>query len=140
MAETLGPVDGPRREYNPPAATRTESGADHQPPVSGKGREPESESGPPYANAEANSSSESFDMLPSTPPETQANSPPMTPARHQSILKARTQDVDPPQYQPEDQLDVPVPQYRERRPSRPMNLGVPSRKPVPGSPGPDSRT
>lgn len=143
MAETLGPVDGPRREYNPPDATPTrrtdESGADTK-PSGNPGKDPEPRPTPtPYSNAENNSSSESFDMLPSTPPEGQSNSPPMSPvARQQSVLKSsKGLEDNPPQYQSlEPQLNVP--QNSERRPSRPefrsMNLGVPNRKPVPRSP------
>ena len=140
MAETLSPVDGPRREYNPPdsISRRTiEPGADARSPVQpGKDHE-----NAPYSNQGANTSSESFDMLPSTPPETQSNSPPMSPvARQQSILKSRKAPPEdsPPQYQeaPEGQLNIP--QNTGRRPSgtefRPMNLGVPNRKPVPRSP------
>ncbi|KAF9886416.1 hypothetical protein FE257_011448 [Aspergillus nanangensis] len=144
MAETLSPVDGPRREYNPPDASSSGSsrgsGADTNYSVyPGKGPEARS----PYGNREANSSSDSFDMLPSTPPESHSGSPPTSPvARQQSILKIHKvpppMEDNPPEYQSiaEGQLQPPQDQHG-RRPSspgfRPMNLGVPSRKPLPRS-------
>jgi hypothetical protein len=140
MAEVIGPVDGPRREYNPPDAAPSggtiEPGADTKPSVH-PGKDPESA---PYTNPENNSSSESFDMLPSTPPETQSNSPPMSPvARQPSTLKTSRGEDNPPQYQSALEPQLHVGHNPERRPSRPeprpTNLGVPSRKPVPGSPG-----
>ncbi|KAG2419798.1 hypothetical protein HFD88_004594 [Aspergillus terreus] len=145
MAETLSPVDGPRREYNPPDTSSRrshESGADRR-PSDYRGKDPEARA--PYGNRDANSSSESFDMLPSTPPESHSGSPPTSPvARQQSVLKihkvAPPMEDSPPQYESvaeEGQLQPPQGQ-RERRSSspgfRPMNLGVPNRKPVPRSP------
>ncbi|KAB8216791.1 hypothetical protein BDV33DRAFT_178328 [Aspergillus novoparasiticus] len=145
MAETLSPVDGPRREYNPPAVSSTgrpiEFGTDPSTPVhSGKDPEPQT----PYSNREANSSSESFDMLPSTPPEPQTGSPPTSPvARQQSVLKihklAALQEDSPPQYQPvaDQPLQSPGSQAQpsSSRPDvRALKLGVPNRKPVPRSP------
>ncbi|KAF7594401.1 hypothetical protein BBP40_009382 [Aspergillus hancockii] len=145
MAETLSPVDGPRREYNPPDASSTgrrdESGADPSTPVY-PGKDPEPRT--PYTNREANSSSESFDMLPSTPPELQSGSPPTSPvARQQSVLKihklAAIQEDTPPQYQPRsEQQPQPSGSQPQGSPSRPgvrtIKLGVPNRKPVPRSP------
>ncbi|GAB1213903.1 hypothetical protein ATERTT37_003056 [Aspergillus terreus] len=145
MAETLSPVDGPRREYNPPDTSSRrshESGADRR-PSDYRGKDPEART--PYGNRDANSSSESFDMLPSTPPESHSGSPPTSPvARQQSVLKIHKvpppMEDNPPQYESvaeEGQLQPPQGQ-RERRSSspgfRPMNLGVPNRKPVPRSP------
>lgn len=145
MAETLSPVDGPRREYNPPDASSSgrpvESGADPRPSVY-PAKDPEARS--PYGNREANSSAESFDMLPSTPPESHSGSPPTSPvARQQSILKihkmAPPPEDNPPQYSPaaDTHLQPASPGPAERRPSasefRPVRLGVPSRKPVPRS-------
>lgn len=145
MAETLSPVDGPRREYNPPATSSTgrpiEFGTDPSTPVhSGKDPEPQT----PYSNREANSSSESFDMLPSTPPEPQTGSPPTSPvARQQSVLKihklAALQEDSPPQYQPVADQPLRSPgsqaQPSSSRPDvRALKLGVPNRKPVPRSP------
>ncbi|KAK1150013.1 hypothetical protein N8T08_003571 [Aspergillus melleus] len=146
MAETLSPVDGPRREYNPPDASSSsgrpvESGAD---PSSSVYPVKDREARTPYGNREANSSSESFDMLPSTPPESHSGSPPTSPvARQQSILKihkmAPPPEDNPPQYQPvaDSHLQPASPGPAERRPSgsefRPIRLGVPSRKPVPRS-------
>jgi len=146
MAETLSPVDGPRREYNPPddSSRNIESGADSKHPVN-PGRDPEASTAAiPYGNPEAVSSEESFDMLPSTPPETQSGSPPTSPVvRQQSVLKIHKvppqPEEDPPQYQsiagesPQAQQS-PQEQRQPRQGFRPMNLGVPSRKPVPRSP------
>ncbi|KAI9925706.1 hypothetical protein ASPWEDRAFT_113742 [Aspergillus wentii DTO 134E9] len=143
MAENLSPVDGPRREYNPPdassARTTVETGADVKSPVQpGK----ESEPSTPYSNHEANTSVESFDMLPSTPPESQSGSPPTSPvARQQSILKttrtAPPEDL-PPRYSvAQGQYQAPQNTSIQRPPRaefRAMNLGVPNRKPVPRSP------
>jgi hypothetical protein len=145
MAETLSPVDGPRREYNPPDASSTgrhvESGADPSTPVY-PGKDPEPRA--PYSNRGVNSSTESFDMLPSTPPELQSGSPPTSPvARQQSVLKihklAALQEDNPPQYQLRaDQQSQPSGSQPQRSPSRPdvrtIKLGVPNRKPVPRSP------
>lgn len=143
MAETISPVDGPRREYNPPAAsssrTTIESGADSKSPVN-LGRDPEAST---YGNPEANSSEETFDMLPSTPPESHSGSPPTSPvARQQSVLKIHKvppqPEDNPPQYQSIAESSLQTPANPVRRPSRsefrPMNLGVPNRKPVPRSP------
>ncbi|KAE8146739.1 hypothetical protein BDV25DRAFT_161929 [Aspergillus avenaceus] len=151
MAEALSPVDGPRREYNPPDASSTgrpdESGADPSTPVHvhfGKDPEPQT----PYSNREANTSTESFDMLPSTPPEPHSGSPPTSPvARQQSVLKihklaglAPPAQVDsPPQYQPraDQALQNLEPQGHGSPPGpniRTIKLGVPNRKPVPRSP------
>ncbi|KKK26830.1 hypothetical protein ARAM_003393 [Aspergillus rambellii] len=150
MAESLSPVDGPRREYNPPDAsfsssssssstTRTtvEPGAD---PKSSVDNDPAKLS-TIYGNCEANSSSESFDMLPSTPPESRCGSPPTSPvARQQSVLKIHKapllDEESPPQYELVAEDHRPTSQEQETqqppRPEfRPMNLGVPSRKPVP---------
>ncbi|PLN80545.1 hypothetical protein BDW42DRAFT_170641 [Aspergillus taichungensis] len=142
MAETLSPVDGPRREYNPPdtSSRPVEPGADRRP--SGHAAK-ESEARSPYGNPGANNSSaESFDMLPSTPPEPQSNSPPTSPvARQQSILKIHKvapPEDSPPQYQTIAEDGTQRPPSSRQRPSRgdirAMNLGVPSRKPVPRSP------
>ncbi|RAL04337.1 arrestin (or S-antigen), N-terminal domain protein [Aspergillus ibericus CBS 121593] len=142
MAETLSPVDGPRREYNPPDASSSdrsvEPGADPRSPV---GKEPEATTF--YGNQEAISSVETLDMLPETPPESRSGSPPTSPvARQQSVLKihkALPLEDNPPEYQ---SIAGPKPQSPQnqvnRMPSqpgiRPMNLGVPNRKPVPRSP------
>lgn len=147
MAENLSPVDGPRREYHPPAASSSrrtvESGTDTKSPVqTGKARDdgPAAEGSWAPPSREGRSSSESFDMLPTTPPESHSGSPPASPVRRsQSMMKVprnQASEESPPQYQPvaETQLQPPA---VERRPSRnnlrPMNLGVPTRKPVPQS-------
>ncbi|KAJ5631770.1 uncharacterized protein N7484_011870 [Penicillium longicatenatum] len=151
MAENLSPVDGPRREYHPPDASSSrstvESGTDAKSPVeTGRTRE-----GPVPAREgsltssayepQGRSSSESFDMLPTTPPESISGSPPGSPMRRsQSMMKVHRNPMDdesPPQYQPvaDGQLQAPSNPIRQRpsqNNTRPMNLGVPSRKPVPG--------
>lgn len=145
MAENLSPVDGPRREYHPPDASTVESGADAKSPVqAGKVREdgPAAEgSAVPGSREDRPSSSESFDMLPTTPPESNSGSPPASPVRRsQSTMKIHRNPVDeesPPQYQPVAENQLQSSNSVERRPSRnnlrPMNLGVPTRKPVPRS-------
>ncbi|KAL4901788.1 hypothetical protein BDW74DRAFT_159532 [Aspergillus multicolor] len=136
MAETLSPLEGPRREYYPPDASSSRSsvepGADARSPV---GDGPKT-SGGIYSNQGANSSSESFDMLPSTPPESRSGSPLGSPvARQQSVLKIHKSPLpmedSPPQYQLVAESPQPTPAQESPRPPRPMNLGVPSRKPVP---------
>jgi len=141
MADNLGPVDGPRREYHPPDASTVESGTDAKSPVQmGKVREdgPTTEGSTVPSREDRRSSSESFDMLPTTPPESNSGSPPTSPVtRSQSTMKVSRNPVEeesPPQYQQvaDNQLQAP---NVNRRPSntnmRAMNLGVPSRKPVP---------
>lgn len=143
MAENLSPVDGPRREYHPPDASTAEPGADAKSPGQmGKVREdgPAAEGFAASGSRERRSSSESFDMLPTTPPSN-SGSPPASPVRRsQSTMKVHRDRVDeesPPQYQPVAENQLQAPGTVERRPSRnnlrPMNLGVPNRKPVPRS-------
>lgn len=145
MAENLAPVDGPRREYHPPDTSTVESGADGKNPVQAGRLDEEGSTAEGFTGSSSRarrSSSESFDMLPTTPPESISGSPPTSPVgRSQSTIKVSRRPVfeeSPPQYQPlpEGQLQSPNPV--ERRASgnnpRPMNLGVPIRKPVPRSP------
>ncbi|KAI9368283.1 hypothetical protein BJX61DRAFT_231280 [Aspergillus egyptiacus] len=136
MAESLSPLDGPRREYYPPAASSARSpaepGADSRTAVG----EAHKSSNAFYSNQGGNSSAESFDMLPSTPPESRSGSPQGFPvARQQSVLKIHKNPLpmedSPPQYQPVAETPPPPRGQEARRTSRPMNLGVPSRKPVP---------
>ncbi|KAL3469445.1 hypothetical protein BJX99DRAFT_241301 [Aspergillus californicus] len=135
IADTLSPLDGPRREYYPPDASSSRSPveprADPRTPV---GEEPKS-SNTIYSNQGANSSSETFDMLPSTPPESRSGSPLGSPvARQQSVLKIHKAPLpsedNPPQYQLVAENAHP-PQGQDTRLPRPPNLGVPNRKPVP---------
>ncbi|KAL4930525.1 arrestin (or S-antigen), N-terminal domain protein [Aspergillus undulatus] len=146
MAETLSPLEGPRREYYPPDASYNRSpveprtGADTKPSV---GDGPKSPGDAFYSNQGANSSSESFDMLPSSPPESRSGSPLGSPvARQQSVLKIHKAPLlmddrvdSPPQYQLVAEGSQPRPAHEQaqqtRTPSRRMNLGVPTRKPVP---------
>ncbi|KAJ5096314.1 hypothetical protein NUU61_005670 [Penicillium alfredii] len=147
MAENLSPVDGPRREYHPPDTSSSggamDSGTDAKSAAeTGKAREespaPEGSSALPYCR-DSRSSSESFDMLPTTPPESHSGSPSTSPVRRsQSTMKVPRNPVDeesPPQYQPVAESHQLAPSAVERQPSRnnlrPMNLGVPTRKPVP---------
>ena len=148
MAENLSPLDGPRREYHPPDASvsriTVETGADAKSPVqAGKVADgvPVAEGSMASEPRESRSSSESFDMLPTTPPESNSGSLPPSPVRRpQSIMKVHqnpTEEETPPQYQPVAENHSPTPTAMDRQPSRtnlrPMNLGVPTRKPVPGS-------
>ncbi|KAL4784526.1 hypothetical protein BJX76DRAFT_327258 [Aspergillus varians] len=136
MAETLSPLEGPRREYYPPDASSTRSavelGTDTKSPV-GENPEPTNVL---YSNQEAISSSESFDMLPSSPPESRSGSPLGSPvARQQSVLKIHKAQVpaeeSPPQYQLIAKDPQPAQGQEAQGSSRRVNLGVPSRKPVP---------
>ena len=142
MADHLSPVDGPRREYHPPDASQPmESGTDaksaaQQGKVLEDGPAAEGSSAPRRDNR---SSSESFDMLPTTPPESQSGSPPPSPVhRPGSMMKIPRNpehDESPPQYEPVSGSQGTS--QARRQPSgsnsRRMNLGVPNRKPVPGS-------
>lgn len=149
MGDHLSPVDGPRREYHPPDASsqRTvEYGTDSKsaaPPGKALEDEPAAEgSSAPRRGHRA--STESFDMLPTTPPESPSGSPPASPVRRPaSMMKLPRSTVDeesPPQYEPVAGNQLDAPQAVQRQPSRnnlrPMNLGVPNRKPVPRSSNP----
>ncbi|KAJ5895573.1 Arrestin-like N-terminal [Penicillium taxi] len=147
MAENLSPVDGPRREYHPldtSSRGAAESGADAKSSAKNERARDEGPAaeGPWSTETESRTrrfSSESFDMLPTTPPESNSGSPPMSPARPRSITKTHRNTVEeesPPQYQ-----SVAGPQTvgnLQHQPSqnnlRPMNLGVPTRKPVQRTP------
>lgn len=146
MADNLSPVDGPRREYHPPDAsplqTTIEPGTDGKSSAEASrtregGPAPEGHVTSAQDPHNRRSSSESFDMLPGTPPE---SSPPGSPvSRHLSILKAQRNTMhedSPPQYEPIAEPQQ-VPNTMHHQPSRnnlrQINLGVPSRKPVPGS-------
>ncbi|KAJ9209336.1 hypothetical protein DTO166G4_9069 [Paecilomyces variotii] len=142
IAEDLGPVDGPRRDYNPPdgiSGRRTVSETGVGSPDE-KGRErlfPDS-----VGTIHSNASVESFDMLPSTPTDSHSSPENVSPA---------LSPVDVRPYSAEQRHDEPLPEYQpmptqlsplsatdnaaQRRPSNTnlrMNLGVPHRKPVPG--------
>lgn len=132
MAESLGPVDGPRREYNP-TVSKSPTG-----------------SRLPGSSVAAHSSTESLDLLPDTPEQRLSGTPPPTassrPVPERSSIDTSAQSAEnsdghqsafdnPPQYQPvSDQQTLlhPSEQSVERRPSR-MNLGVPNRKPLGGN-------
>lgn len=142
MADNLSPVDGPRREYHPPEASQPVGpGTDVKSVAHGKDPEEalatEGFSAP--RRRDTRSSSESFDMLPTTPPESHSGSPPPSPTlRPSSIMKIpRNSVVDgesPPQYEPAGTPGSSSTQRQPSRTHRPMNLGVPNRKPVPRSP------
>ncbi|CAG8366341.1 unnamed protein product [Penicillium salamii] len=142
MADHLSPVDGPRREYHPPEASQPmESGTDGKPAAQGPYHEdrPAAEGSSAPLRRDHRSSSESFDMLPTTPPESHSGSPPPSPVRRPgSMMKIPRNPVDdesPPQYEPVGAAQgVAQTQRQPSRNNRPMNLGVPSRKPVPRSP------
>jgi hypothetical protein len=148
MGDHLSPLDGPRREYHPPDASSpstVEFGADSKSAAQpGKALEdgPAAEGSSAPRRRGNRASTESFDMLPTTPPESQSGSPPASPVRRPgSMMKFPRNNVDeesPPQYEPVagNQLNVPqaVQRQRSRNNLRPMNLGVPNRKPVPRNP------
>jgi hypothetical protein len=155
IADNLAPVDGPRREYHPPDASTSsrssvEPGTDAKSPVqAGRERDRTAMAGPSAEgfvardSREGRSSSESFDMLPTTPPESNSGSPPISPVRRsQSTVKVTRHPVEeesPPVYQPVAEGQPTLGGVAQRQTSqshaRPMNLGVPSRKPVPRSSG-----
>ena len=124
MAESLGPVDGPRREYNPPAITTSPgwTGTDGKGPVG-----PNQDDARLYTNGEqSNSSTTSLGIGYSNAPHNGPSSPivqdppPESPAGHS----------------PTDQR--PVPRLGEPRPAAPARrvspfMGVPNRKPLPSS-------
>ncbi|KAJ5698160.1 hypothetical protein N7462_000165 [Penicillium macrosclerotiorum] len=149
MAENLSPVDGPRREYHPPDASSSrstlESGADSKSSAEAvwlREAGPVGEGSMASPSREGRSSSESFDMLPATPPESNSGSPPASPVRRsQSMMKVPRDpaaEESPPVYQPVAESHLHASNTVQRQPSRnnlrPMNLGVPTRKPVPQSP------
>ncbi|KAJ5341855.1 Arrestin-like N-terminal [Penicillium brevicompactum] len=141
MADHLSPVDGPRREYHPPEASPVEPGADSKPTAQGKDSEdgPAAEGSSTPRRRDHRSSSESFDMLPTTPPESQSGSPPPSPTRRpgsmMKIPRNPVEDESPPQYEPVGGGQQAAQSQRQpSRNNRPMNLGVPNRKPVPRSP------
>ncbi|KAJ5180834.1 Arrestin-like N-terminal [Penicillium capsulatum] len=149
MADNIGPINGPRREYHPPDASSSrspvESGTDAKSPdhtgKAGDGIPAPEGSVVPEARARR-SSSESFDMLPTTPPESTSGSPPTSPVtRSQSTMKITRNPMEeesPPQYQQVAGIHLQSRGTVENLPSRnnlrPMNLGVPTRKPVPRNP------
>ncbi|KAJ5189845.1 hypothetical protein N7491_008112 [Penicillium cf. griseofulvum] len=148
MGDHLSPVAGPRREYHPPDASSqstVESGADAKYAAQpGKALEdgPAAEGSSAPRRRGNRASSESFDMLPTTPPESQSGSPPASPVRRPaSMMKIPRNTVDeesPPQYEPVAGNHLNASHVVQRQTSRnnlrPMNLGVPNRKPVPRSP------
>lgn len=142
MAESLGPVDGPRREYNPPAASSArkppETGADSKSPVDlHNDHVPRTV----YGNISAVSSTETVNIL-SSSPESHSDSPPLSATeRPLSTTKFPVNPLhnNPPQYQEISENTTIAYQQTTRRQqsapeSRPINLGVPNRKPVPQSP------
>ncbi|KAF7714739.1 Uncharacterized protein PECH_007724 [Penicillium ucsense] len=145
MGENISPVDGPRREYHPPDASSSrsvaESATDSKSAVeTASFREDGSAAEGSWASSRAHrSSSESFDMLPNTPPESNFGSRPTTPVtRSQSMMKGHRNDArqeGPPQYEPVAEVHLAPHAEIDRQPSRnsprPKNLGVPARKPVP---------
>ncbi|KAJ5761410.1 hypothetical protein N7533_003449 [Penicillium manginii] len=107
IADNLAPVDGPRREYHPPDASTSsrssvEPGTDAKSPVqAGRERDRTAMAGPSAEgfvardSREGRSSSESFDMLPTTPPESNSGSPPISPVRRsQSTVKVTRHPVE----------------------------------------------
>ena len=148
MGENISPVDGPRREYHSPDPSSSrrivESGTDSKSPVEmGRFHEDGSSAEGSWAPSSRarRSSSESFDMLPTTPPESHSGSPPTSPVtRSHSMMKGPRHENNqdgPPQYEPVSEIHLQPHAQVDRRPSRtslrPMNLGVPARKPVPRS-------
>lgn len=139
IAEDLGPVDGPRRAYNPPDASA--SGTQTAPGLAGGSPDAKgTERLFPGSAGTFNASVESFDMLPSTPTDSHSSSANLSPTLSQAEMRPFSPDQlpseQPPKYQsvqlsPPPTLDS-APGRRSSHASLRMNLGVPHRKPVPG--------
>ncbi|KAN0082023.1 hypothetical protein V8E54_003321 [Elaphomyces granulatus] len=151
MADGIGPVDGPRREYNPPNTSTTNRPSEHvtdmKTPVSS-----ERSNERLYAHSSmSTNSAESLDMLPTTPgshPGSLPDSPVEPPGEAKEV-----QLLAPPTH-PEPQPSSSSPgdkKLRQKEPSSPnlvlqrvstasdlltVKLGVPQRKPVPGDASP----
>jgi hypothetical protein len=140
MADGIGPVDGPRREYNPPNAS-----AERRPPGG-----PVTDVKAPvdsmrdhdafHGHRSSRESSESLDMLPTTPgsrPESRGDSlldepgathtPLEQPPKGEHFATPGAQQQQRPGIGQQDQPSLSRPNIR---------TGVPSRRPVPGSRGP----
>lgn len=154
MAEGIGPIDGPRPEYNPPntSADRGLSGSvtDAKNPVDSMRDEKA------YSNQSrlSRASSESVDMLPTTPgsrPESLADESwiqepgasttqpqPSFPHHKGSDLSEQSSQYGgspQPQPQPGSGADQRSPPGRPGLSIRTFSTGVPNRRPVPGNPG-----
>lgn len=146
MAEALGPVDGPRREYNPPDAVSgnmSQTGTDSKGSV---GNSKDSERLFPNSGP-LNASTDSFDTYPASPVDGSSSSKlPGYPSSPTSENRASPQpqadilatSLSPMSYEPISPSRTGSsgnlqPEQPQRRAS--PFLGIPSRKPVPGSKG-----
>lgn len=149
MAEGIGPIDGPRPEYNPPntSADRGLSGpvTDAKAPVDSTRDEKVYSNNSPLSRA----SSESVDMLPTTPgsrpesladeswiqePEATTTSQPSFPHKGSDHLSEQSQ-YGAPQQPGSARADQRSPPGRPGLSIRTFSTGVPNRRPVPGNPG-----
>ena len=141
MADEIGPVDGPRREYNSPDAAfivHSGSGADTS-TTAGSGSKDSERLFPDTGNW--GHSTDSFARFSETPPESpiepQASGESQESGRWENQLppEKRPLDVQPPQ--PSSSPPPPPPPPPMEQPRRSdfrtlnINMGVPSRKPVP---------
>jgi len=149
MADTLAPLDGPRREYNPPSTIETVT--DRKGSVNQEGqREPSNisnSSQPSFENSRRFSdSNESIDLLPTTPGSRASSIPDSfvdeledpTSTTHDPHLQDQHQKHKQNMYPepPRSQVapaSTSSPSYTPRV-QRSFSMGVPSRKPVPTKP------
>jgi hypothetical protein len=151
MADTLAPLDGPRREYNPPNAS--EPVADRKGSVN-QGRQGQvasnisTSSQPSFENPRRFSdSNESIDLLPTTP-GSRASSIPDSFVDELQEPNPAVHDPQPQDQHQKDKLNLgqepPHPQITPSstssssstpRVQRSFSMGVPTRKPVPTKPG-----
>jgi hypothetical protein len=125
MAESLGPVDGPRREYNPPDTSANWTGTDGSGPVDTHKDDDERlfpDSEPLRISTDSTSYSDSIMFVdgPVTPPSQDS---PKSPVGHSSAAQNPAM-LEPPSVRPETRRVSP-------------STGVPNRKPVPNSSRPD---
>jgi len=122
MAEALGPVDGPRREYNPPdTASRSLSWSGTDTKASGRTSKNDDRLFPD--SERLNASTESFDSYSMTPLGSPA-SPYFLGTQHPQTEQEQNAPAQ------ESRRSDLQPEQLQRRVT--PNTGVPSRKPVPG--------
>ncbi|KAK2762427.1 hypothetical protein FQN53_007531 [Emmonsiellopsis sp. PD_33] len=140
MAEALGPVDGPRREYNPPDTGSSWPGTDTKGPATNNQDDDRLFPNSSVLNAN-NTSTDSFDVFAAHTPvdgyhsndTKNSHNPYFQGDQSQgSATFGQSQTVPVSVPEPESEPPPPPPQPPRPRPT-PYNMGVPSRKPVPGS-------
>jgi len=146
MADGIGPVDGPRREYNPPNTSTTNRPSEHvtdmKTPVSSDRSNERL-----YAKSRISTdSAESLDMLPTTPgsrpgslpdspvelPGGANEVPPLAPPARPELRSSSSSPGNRKLHQNEPSAPNAVLQRVSTAPDFTIKLGVPQRKPVPG--------